>query len=65
MLLTSVNGEFKGYWHKEGYIRTSSEIFTTKKLANKYIHLTNDAVQKHGNNFNKFEVGNKLSFYEF
>ena len=44
MMLTSVNGKQKGYWYKEGYIRTSSEIFTLKNLHNKFIHLTNDAV---------------------
>ena len=44
MMLTSVNGKQKGYWYKEGYIRTSSETFTLKNLHNKFIHLTNDAV---------------------
>jgi len=34
----------KGYWFEEGYIRTSSAIFTLKNLNNKMIHLTNDAV---------------------
>ena len=55
MLLTSVNGKQKGYWYKEGYIRTSSIAFSTKNLDNKYIHLTNDAIQKHGNKFEKHE----------
>ena len=27
MLITSINGAFKAYWYKEGYIRTSSEAF--------------------------------------
>lgn len=27
MMLTSVNGVVKAYWYKEGYIRTSSEVF--------------------------------------
>ena len=44
MMITSVNGILKGFWHKEGYIRTSSEIFTLKNINNKYIHLTNDAI---------------------
>lgn len=29
------------------------------------IHLTNDAVQKKGTDYGKFENGNKLSFSEF
>lgn len=29
------------------------------------IHLTNDAVQKKGQEYGKFENGNKLSFMEF
>jgi len=43
-MLTSINGVTKCYWYKEGYIRTSSNNFSTKNLDNKYIHLTNDAV---------------------
>ena len=34
-------------------------------LANKFIHLTNDAVQKKCDDYGKFENGNKLSFKEF
>lgn len=29
------------------------------------IHLTNDAVQKKGDDYGKFESGNKLSYAEF
>ena len=29
------------------------------------IHLTNDAVQKKGDDYGKFEAGNKLSYSEF
>ncbi|CAD8118984.1 unnamed protein product [Paramecium sonneborni] len=64
MLLTSQNGIFKGYWYQEGYIRTSSKEFTTKCL-NKYIHLTNDAVQSKDEDYGKFEFGNKISFLEY
>lgn len=46
VLVTSVNSILKAYWYEEGYIRTSSKDFTTKNLKNKFIHLTNDAVQK-------------------
>jgi len=30
-----------------------------------FIHLTNDAIQKHSDDFGKFENGNKLSFGDF
>ena len=33
-----------GYWYKDGYIRTSSKVFTIDNVRNKFIHLTNDAV---------------------
>ena len=65
MLLTSVNGVQKGYWYKDGYIRTSSVIYNTQNIANKFIHLTNDAVQKYGGGYGKYEDGNKVSFFEF
>ena len=47
LLLTSFNGIIKAYWFPEGYIRTSSSIFTLKRGTNLLVHLTNDAVQKH------------------
>ncbi|EAS00525.2 tubulin-tyrosine ligase family protein (macronuclear) [Tetrahymena thermophila SB210] len=65
MLITTYNGIIKGYWYQEGYIRTSSKEFTLRNLDNKFIHLTNDAIQKKGEEFGKFEIGNKLSFNEF
>ncbi len=63
MLTTSQNGVFKAYWFEEGYIRTSSQIFTLKNLSNRMIHLTNDAVQKKSEDYGKFEGGNKVPFY--
>lgn len=36
-----------------------------KNLANRYIHLTNDAVQKFHEDYGKFEPGNKLSYADF
>lgn len=65
MMLTTINGVQKGYWYKEGYIRTSSTAFSLKNMGDKFIHLTNDAVQKYGDDYGKFENGNKVSFYEF
>ncbi|KRX00299.1 hypothetical protein PPERSA_10798 [Pseudocohnilembus persalinus] len=65
MLITSVNGILKGYWYEDGYLRTSCKEFSLKNLNNKYIHLTNDAVQKKNEDYGKFENANKVSFQEF
>ncbi len=63
-LITSVNGLIKGYFYREGYLRTSSKKFTLKSLK-RSVHLTNEAVQIRYDNFGKFEAGNKVSFSEF
>ncbi|EGR34749.1 tubulin-tyrosine ligase family protein, putative [Ichthyophthirius multifiliis] len=65
LLITTYNGLIKGYWYQEGYLRTSSKEFNLKNLENKFVHLTNDAIQKKSEEFGKFEIGNKLSFNEF
>lgn len=36
-----------------------------KNCSNKYIHLTNDAIQKKASEYSKFESGNKVRFEEF
>jgi tubulin polyglutamylase TTLL1/tubulin monoglycylase TTLL3/8 len=63
MLGVEVGSCLKFYWYEEGYVRTASEKFTTKKVS-KGVHLTNDAVQKHLPNYDKFEPANKLSYNE-
>ena len=50
------------YFYKRGYIRTSSDEFTTKINDNKAVHLTNNWFQQHLENYGKFEDGNTLSF---
>lgn len=42
--MTSINGNLKGYWYQEGYLRTSCKEFSLANLGNRMIHLTNDAV---------------------
>ncbi len=51
---------YQGYWYQDGYVRTSAKEFSTKNLANIMIHLTNDAVQKKGEEYGKFENANKV-----
>jgi hypothetical protein len=64
-LITVINGNYCGYWYDEGYLRTCSKEFSLKNCANTYVHLTNDAIQKRGEDYGKFENGNKLSFFDF
>ncbi len=56
-----------GYLFKEGYLRTSSSAFTINldDADNRYVHLTNNAVQRYGSDYGKFEDGNQLSFKQF
>ncbi|EGR31453.1 tubulin-tyrosine ligase family protein, putative [Ichthyophthirius multifiliis] len=55
---------FQLYIFKEGYIRTSSEKFdiSSEKLNDLIIHLTNNAIQKTDQRYQKFEQGNQLSY---
>jgi len=64
-LLTCFNGHVQGYFYHDGYLRTSSKEFTLKNISNRFIHLTNDAVQKKSEDYGRFESGNKLSYPEF
>lgn len=62
-MMTSINGIIKGYWYKDGYIRTTSSEYS---LTNNFgsVHLTNDAVQKNLPEYGKYEKGNKISYEE-
>jgi hypothetical protein len=64
-MLTSVNGVLKGFMYNDCYFRTSSKPFDLSNLANRYVHLTNDAVQSNAEDYGKFESGNKLSINDF
>jgi tubulin--tyrosine ligase len=52
----------KGYWYADGYIRTTSTEYSTKNTKDLFTHLTNDAVQKYGQDYGRFEKGNKVSY---
>jgi tubulin monoglycylase TTLL3/8 len=64
-LITSINGVIQGYFYSDGYIRTASCEFSVKDTSNNFMHLTNDAIQKHCEDYGKFEDGNKLSYKDF
>lgn len=53
---------------REGYIRLSSEIYDLEKnenIDNKFMHLTNNAIQKYSNSYEQYEAGNQMSFKNF
>jgi tubulin--tyrosine ligase len=54
ILLTTCNGNVKGYWYEDFYIRTASELYNLDDISDQMIHLTNDAVQKKGKSYGKF-----------
>jgi predicted nucleic acid-binding protein len=64
-VISCIQGNIQGFFYKEGYLRTSAVDFNIKNVENRFIHLTNDAVQKHGSSYGKHEAGNKLSYLEF
>lgn len=65
MAINCHNGKMKGYWYSEGYIRTTSSEYSVKNTKDLFTHLTNDAVQKYGQDYGKFEKGNKISYADF
>ena len=64
-MLTSVNGSLKGYFYEDGYVRTSCKEFNHDDISDKFVHLTNDAIQVHADDYGKFESGNKMDFAGF
>ena len=64
-LMTSINGNMQGYFYQDGYLRTSCKEFTLDNLEERFVHLTNDAIQIHADDYGKFENGNKLSYTDF
>jgi hypothetical protein len=59
--MTCVNGTIKGYWFRDGYVRTTSADYSLTGGEGS-VHLTNDAVQKQLPEYGKYEKGNKLSY---
>lgn len=53
MLMTCINGQLKGYWYIEGYVRTTSSEYSLDISASS-VHLTNDAIQKYLPGYGKY-----------
>ena len=62
-----ITPEMDGYLFREGYIRTSSSpyIINNENVDDKFVHLTNNAVQKFSDSYGSFEDGNQMSFERF
>lgn len=63
-LITCLGGSMRGYWYEYGYVRTSSSAYSLRNNKDLFVHLTNDAIQKNGDNYGKYEHGNKVSYEE-
>jgi tubulin--tyrosine ligase len=52
------------FFYPKGYVRTSSDSYNLEN-GNNYVHLTNNCLQKHGENYGVFEEGNTIGFERF
>ena len=55
----------KVYVYKEGHLKTCSEKYDVNNQKDAFVHITNYSFQKHCLNFQKFELGNEVPFYDF
>ena len=51
------------FMYKTAYLRTSSDDYDIKADKN-YVHLTNNCLQKYGDNYGKHEDGNTLDMHD-
>ena len=56
--------KMKVFVFKEGHLKTCSVDYDVNSK-DAFTHITNYSFQKHNNNFQKFEKGNEVPFYEF
>ena len=59
-----VTHTMKAYFFKEGHLKTCSISFDINSK-DAYTHITNYSFQKHNANFQKYEKGNEVPFYDF
>ena len=52
------------YFCREGHLKGCSEYYNLDNT-NKFIHITNYSFQKNSLNFEKFEIGNEISYNDF
>ena len=59
-----IDSNLNVYFCKEGHLKGCSEFYNLNKT-NKFIHITNYSFQKNSSNFEKFEIGNEISYKDF
>ena len=59
-----VDSNLNVFFCKEGHLKGCSEYYDLNKT-NKFIHITNYSFQKNSFNFEKFEIGNEISYTDF
>ena len=57
--------QMKVYLFKEGHLKTCSAKFDINNNKDAFVHITNYSYQKYCDNFQKFELGNEVPFYDF
>eukprot|EP00826_Nyctotherus_ovalis_P065251 TRINITY_DN9586_c0_g1_i5.p1 TRINITY_DN9586_c0_g1~~TRINITY_DN9586_c0_g1_i5.p1 ORF type:complete len:410 (-),score=85.20 TRINITY_DN9586_c0_g1_i5:323-1552(-) len=62
-----ITHELNCYFFKEGYLRTTSTEYKIdlENVDDKFIHLTNNAIQQYSEAYGTFEDGNQISFKKF
>jgi hypothetical protein len=53
------------YRYQRPYIRTSSTVYDTSNLDDRFVHLTNYSVQKYSDQCNAHEEGNNMNMAQF
>ena len=59
-----IDSNLNVYFCKEGHLKGCSEFYNLNET-NKFIHITNYSFQKNSSNFEKFEIGNEISYKDF
>lgn len=59
-----ITHQMKVYVFKEGHLKTTSAKYDYNSTS-KFIHITNYCLQKHNEDFNKYEEGNEVSYSKF
>lgn len=62
-----ITHELNCYFFKEGYLRTTSTEYRIDldNVDDKFVHLTNNAIQQYSETYGTFEDGNQISFKRF
>ena len=59
-----IDSNLNVYFCKEGHLKGCSEFYNLNET-NKFLHITNYSFQKNSSKFEKFEIGNEISYNDF